>query len=362
MAEALLTQDERTEVIRMYTDMKGKYSELDTALKAGKPVGEIKAGLEKVSADLAVIQAAHQKEVERANAAEVVIQDLKKQIRLAPEAPKTLGKYVTEDKGLMDQINSGMRRFGYTVQIKRALRDVTPVPWELKVIMGLSQYVPQVQPGIATGPRLAIGVRTLVPQGSTSAGSIEWLAETSFTNSAAPVAEGAKKPESTKVYTPQVSPVVTLAHFFKVSRQSLNDVPGLEANIESNGIYGVQVVEDDQLLNGDGVAPNLTGFLKNAVAAPAPPVPGTGMQANTILDAIGMAYFDLATKGYLPDGTVVNPADWGSVALMRSTMGNYLFANPIDFTPIPRVWGMRLVQSVKQAAGTFLVGAFQGNS
>ena len=96
-----------------------------------------------------------------------------------------------------------------------------------------------------------------------------------------------------------------------------------------------------------------------ATAAPAP-LPATGA---TVVDAIGTAIFDLAAKGYIADGTVVNPADWGHVSMLKNSMGNYIFANPLDtWGPGNSLWGTKLVMSANQAAGTFLMGAFQGHA
>ena len=75
-----------------------------------------------------------------------------------------------------------------------------------------------------------------------------------------------------------------------------------------------------------------------------------------------MAVFDLAAKGFVPDGAVINPVDYCTLALTKNIQGNYSFANPIDYNGISRMWGVRMVMSSKIAAGTGLVGAFQGNS
>jgi HK97 family phage major capsid protein len=206
-------------------------------------------------------------------------------------------------------------------------------------------------------PRPPIGVRTLVPQGRTTAGAVEYVEETSFTNAAAPVAEGQPKPKSDKVFVGRTSVVRTIAHYFKVSKQTADDLPFLMSQIENNGIWGVQTVEDNQLLNGSGSPPNLQGFNTVATAAPAP-----GAADATIVDAVGVAVFDLAAKGFIPDGSVLNPVDWGLVAMMKNAQGNYIFANPMEYAAGGRLWGTKLVMSSHQAAGTFLVGAFQGNS
>jgi HK97 family phage major capsid protein len=211
-------------------------------------------------------------------------------------------------------------------------------------------------PGVAVGARLPMGVRSLIPQGSTTAGAVQYVEETSFTNLAAPVAEGAAKPKSDKVFTPRSLPVETIAHYFKVSRQSWEDLPFVASQIENNGIYGVQKAEDNQIINGTGASPSLKGFLPviaNATATAA----GT-----TLVDSIGSAIFQLAAAGYMADGTVVNPADWGAVSLLKNSQGNYLFANPVDYSANGRIWGTRLVMSSNIAAGVFFTGQFQGHS
>jgi len=356
----MLNANDSAIVIAAYKTLLDKYNEIGQAVAAGKATGEIKTTIDKANADLVAMQDKYKALADRTDAAEAKEADLLKRIQALSEGPppaKTLGQLVIEDAGLKTAIAAGSR-MSFSMVVKGKF-------WELvqrKDIVGLSQTIPILQPGIAVGPRLPFGVRTLEPQGRTTAGAVEYVHEVSFTNNAAPVAEGAAKPKSDKVFDVQSAIVRTIAHYFKVSRQTFEDLPAVAAQIESNGIYGVQLAEDDQLLNGTNVAPQLKGFMPVATAAPAPAAPGTGMQPNTILDAIGAAYFDLAGKGYVPDGVVVNPADWGKVSLMRNTQGNYLFANPIDGTPIQRVWGMRMVQSAKMAAGNFLVGAFQGNS
>ena len=240
-------------------------------------------------------------------------------------------------------------RGSYTAQVKGPL-------FAQKDITGLSRALPELVPGIFTGFRAPIGVRTLIPQGRTTAGAVQYVVETSFTNLAAPVAEGAAKPKSDKVFTPTTLPVETIAHYFKISRQSFDDLPFIVAQIEANGILGIQKAEDNQLVNGTGISPQLKGFLPVIGAATA------AAAGSTLVDAIGIAVFELAANGFMCDGTVVNPADWGAVAMKKNSQGNYLFANPIDYTGIPRIWGTRVVQTGWIAAGTFFTGAFQGHS
>jgi HK97 family phage major capsid protein len=351
MSEGLLLNgDQQKELTGILAEMKTTYTKLvDENKTLGKAQSETMVKLDKLTDDMSTLH----KRVTDDN--EKRVATLETQLKRQSEQftpPKSIGEQVVEDAGFLAAIKSG-GRFSVVVGLKGPLARL----WQAKDIINLSLQFPQRVDIIAAAARVPIGVRTLVPQGRTTAGAIEYIEETSFTNNAAPVAEGQPKPQSDKVFTPRTVAVRTIAHWFKVSKQTFDDLPFLVTQIENNGVWGVQKVEDNQLLNGSGVAPNLQGFMSIAAAAPAPG--GTGA---TLVDAVGAAVFDLAAKGYMPDGTVMNPADWGTTALLKNSLGNYLFANPMDYTPNARLWGTRVVYTSNMVAGQFLVGAFQGNS
>ncbi len=356
-----LNPDDQNKILVALTEMKGLYSQLDSQVKTlGKADSETLEKMNKLTDAIVDIQTKHGAEAQkRIDTLEAKVADL---TRNYVEPVKSFGERVCEEKAFIAYLESGSKQgFNMILKAGASLRR-SLFGLGLKDIVGLSGLLPEAQSAIASAPRPLIGVRTLVPQGRTTAGAISYLRETAFTNAAAPVAEGAAKPKSDKTFAPITAPVEVIATYFKVSRQAYEDIPGLSAQIENNGIYGVASAEDNQLLNGTGTSPQLTGFLKNAVVAPAPPAVVAPTPPNTIIDAIGFAVFDLASKGYMPDGAVINPADYGKMALYKNSTGNYLFANPIDYSAVPRLWGVRIVQSSKIASGTGLVGAFQGNS
>jgi HK97 family phage major capsid protein len=344
-ALAMLTDEDREQVKGILIEFKEQYKLVKSDIeKLGKADSSTLEKLDKLDTAMIELRQKYDDAQKRADGLEVKLTEQRAQ----NEPPKSLGELVIADPGFIAHIKSGSRQ-GYTVSVPRSVKDIT----------GISRTLPERQPGVVGGPQLAYGVRQLVPQGSTTAGAISYVSETAFTNNANVVAEGAAKPKSDKTFTTVVQPVETIAHYFKVSRQSYEDLPGLAAQIEANGIYGVKLMEDQQLLNGSGTPPALRGFMTVATAAP---VPGTAAAGFNILDAVGAAIFDLAAKGFMADGTVLNPADWGAVALLKNTQGMYMFANPIQYAAAANLWGTRLVFSSKMAAGSFLAGAFQGNS
>jgi hypothetical protein len=348
----LLETDDMQKLQGLLGEFKTTYTKLEVEYqKLGQGQSETFTKLQKLTDDYAELHTqVQEKAVKRIDDLEAKLN--RRQAEMEP--PKSIGQQVVDDPGFQTAIKQRGGRLNVTVSVKGPL-------WLARLgikqtAISLSEQWPQRLSEMGLLPRPPIGVRTLIPPGRTSAGSVEYVEETSWTNAAAPVAPGAAKPESQKVFTIKTGVVRTLATWFKTSWQTLDDMPFLVSQIENNGVWGVQVVEDSQLLNGNGTAPNLQGMMPVAAAAPAPPA------GSNLVDAIGKAVFDLAAKGYMPDGTVVNPSDWGNVAMLKNSQGNYLFANPMDYQPNPRVWGTRVVQTANMAASNFLVGAFQGNT
>ena len=344
----LVSNDDREALLGIGKGFREGYEKALGELKGslGEFSGETKEKLGKLTDAVADMQSKYAEEAKRAGEFE---RQLTAGLSLL-EGAKGIGEQVISNQEILTYGKSGARG-GIKVATKRP-RAI----WGSKDITGLGAIMPVPLGVVAAGPRLPFGVRSLCPQGRTTAGAVEYFRELTFTNNAGLQVEGQKKAQSEKTFDAVTAAIRTIATYFKVSQQTWDDLPFLASLIESNGIYGVQIREDAQLLNGTGVAPQMEGFNHVATAATA----ATGPDA-TLIDAIGAAFFELAAAGYLPDGTVTNPGDWGAVALLKNSLGSYLFANPLDYSGIARVWGMRLVMSSNQVAGTFLVGAFQGN-
>jgi HK97 family phage major capsid protein len=222
--------------------------------------------------------------------------------------------------------------------------DKVNIEMATKDILGLGPQLPMVAAQIAGGPEFMYGVRSLIPSQGTTSGAISFLRETAFTDNADVVAEGQPKPKSEKTFLKVVVPIETIAHFFKVSKQSYDDVAGLAVEIESNLISGLERKVEQQLLKGTGTSPQLQGLYPLATAATA--VTGTP----TIIDVLISATTELAMRGYRATGIVMSPADVGAMALLKDTTGRYLLnATP----PIPRI-----VSSPIMAAGEWLIGDF----
>lgn len=203
-------------------------------------------------------------------------------------------------------------------------------------------------------PRRRMTIRALLAPGTTSSNSIEYDKEKGFTNNAAPVAEGALKPQSEIQFVEATASVRTIAHWMRASVQVLADVPGLRSMIDNRLRYGLAYVEEQQLLNGSGTGQNLSGLVTEATAFAAP----TGATAaDQEIDSIRLAMLQVALAEYPPNGIVLNPIDWSNIERLKDANGNYVIGNPRG-TLSPTLWSLPVIPTQAMGAGKMLVGAF----
>lgn len=212
-------------------------------------------------------------------------------------------------------------------------------------------------PGIV-GPGLRrLTVRDLLNWGRTNSNSVEYVRELGFTNNANVVSENpaSGKPESDITFELDSAPVATIAHYVRASRQILDDAPMLQSYIDGRLIYGLKLVEENQLLNGSGVGLNINGLVTQATAYSNP---GVTVDGETAIDRLRIAMLQVELAEYYADGLVLNPIQWTEIELTKETTRGYIMANPASVMG-PTLWGRPVVATTAMADGDFLVGSFQ---
>lgn len=212
---------------------------------------------------------------------------------------------------------------------------------------------PMQMPGILMPGLRRLTIRDLLAQGRTTSNAVEYVRENVYTNSAAPVAEGALKPESNLTFTKQTANVKTIAHWIQASRQIMSDAPQLESYVNDRLIYGLRLKEESQVLAGDGTGDNLPGLKTVATDYDA----ALNVAGDTMADKIAHAIYQVSESEFEASGIILHPRDWHSIALMKDAEGRYIFGGPAAFAA--RVmWGLPVVATKAQTQGEFTVGGF----
>lgn len=202
-------------------------------------------------------------------------------------------------------------------------------------------------------PRQRLLVRSLLNVVQTTSGTVEYADQTTRTNNAATVAEGTAKPESVYEWELKNIPTRVVAHWIKASRQILDDAPQIRDLIDSELRYGLGLVEEAQLLFGDGTGANLTGLVPAATDFADP----LSLSSPDMIDNIGSAILQVALADHMPDGIVMHPADWMRMRLIKDADGRYLLGDPQKVVT-PSLFGLPVIATKSMTVDKFLVGSF----
>lgn len=261
---------------------------------------------------------------------------------------KSIGREIMEAPEMVELLKKGSEFRG---RVNIAVKAIT----SLAASAG-DAVAPDFRPAIMGLPFRRMRVRDLMLPGRTSSNAVTYVKQTGYTNNAAPVSETIKKPESTIVLDAVTQSVITLAHFMKAAKQILDDVPQLESFIEGQLRYGLEYVEEVQLLKGSGVGLNLNGIYTQATAYSAPiAAPGT---PNPRIDILRLAMLQVELAEFPATGIVLHPSDWAAIELTKDLEGRYVIGDP-QGTVQPRLWGLPVVPTQAMTVDTFLVGAFR---
>lgn len=206
-------------------------------------------------------------------------------------------------------------------------------------------------------PRLVqrLFVRDLLNVGQTSAPAIWWVRQTGFTNAAAAISEGTKKPESTISYDSVMTAVQTIAHIFKASKQILDDMPMLRTDVDREMRYGLKYVEEQEILFGDGTGVHLHGIIPQATDYDS----AFTAVNHTMIDDIRLAMLQSVLARLPASGIVIHYTDWARIELTKDTTGQYLWANPLRLGGSV-MWGLPVVPTeIAAMQGNLLVGGFR---
>lgn len=251
----------------------------------------------------------------------------------------------------------------YKDMVKRKVLDCPPVNIKsfykadplVTAITGGNLAVPLRFPEIITPPERPFRIRDLLTIQPIGTNAVDYVEETGYTINASPVAEGKEKPKSELKFELKTEAVKTIAHWLPVSREVLADFSQIRAYVDKRLIYGLKRVEEDQILYGNGVAPNLTGIMNN-----------TGIQSynwssgeagDTKIDCIRRSMTLARLAEYEVTGIVLSPQDWEDIELLKDDDKRYIWIT-VTMGGLARLFRVPVVETTAMTSGEALAGAF----
>lgn len=208
-------------------------------------------------------------------------------------------------------------------------------------------------PGIVADPERQFVIRDLIMPGRTGSNAVEFVQESGFQNMASIQAtEGAAKAQSDISFALKTTNVVTIAHWFRASKQVLSDIPLLQSYINGRAIYGLKYKEEEQILAGNGVGGNMLGLIPQASAFNN----ALRKAGDTKIDTLRRAILQVRIAEYRASAIALNPVDWADIELTKDSTGSYIWVN-VQEGGAQRLWKLPVVDSNAVPEGEFLVGA-----
>lgn len=215
-------------------------------------------------------------------------------------------------------------------------------------------YAPQAirMPYISDFPTRPLAVIDIIPQGTTEQVAVVYMEETTYTNNATEKAEAAAYAESAFAFTERSNPVRKITNSLPITDEMRQDAPQIESYVNNRLLFQVRQRLDSQLINGDGIAPNLSGILNTSGIQ----TQATG--ADPEADAVHKAITKIAAVGFAQATAVIlHPNNWQKIHLMKTSTGEYMYGAPWEPGP-GTLWGLPVVPTTAIASGTGLTGAF----
>lgn len=202
-------------------------------------------------------------------------------------------------------------------------------------------------------PNRKVHVRSLIPVGQTSSNLIRFVRESAYDNAAAPTAQGSAKPQSDFDLTAVDRSIRTIPTFMRLTKEMLDDTPGLIAYLSSRAPSKLLNVEDSQILYGAGTGQNLHGFATDGSAYA---TVSFGSLINRF-DVLAAAVVQTTKDEYSPNAILINPSDYLALVSVKTTAGEYALPSYVSITGGQMfILGVPVYSINAVTAGDFFVG------
>ena len=255
---------------------------------------------------------------------------------------------------------AGQRFEGFSV---KAAGTITTSNVDAVGTNGLSMLLNQFEPGITPIPRSQPFFAQLLNVGRTTGNTVSYAEMKNPDGGAGMTGEGSAKTQADFDLVEAKADVKKITSYIKTSKEALDDIAALQAEINGELITLVKNKLDAQLLSGDGTGNNLTGVTTAATAFAAGSFAASINAANNF-DVLAVAVNQVMIAevqsgepaGFMPNYIVMHPTDVIKMKLTKDSNNQYIF--PISMPGISEVINVPVVSNPRMTVDKFLVGDF----
>ena len=214
-------------------------------------------------------------------------------------------------------------------------------------------------PGFKFDPNRPQNMRQIIPNGSTSSDVVRFVKESGYSNGAAAANEGATLGQTDFDMTATSVNVEKIGTYLRISEEMLNDTQQLTSYISNRVPAKLLEVEDDQILGGNGSAPNLNGLYNSGTNFDTSSNGAFYQSVDSAneFDVLVAAINQLALSNYKPNYILLNPTDFHKILLLKDSQSRYL-KDQVYQGLQPSFMGVPVIINNEVNSGSFLVGDF----
>jgi HK97 family phage major capsid protein len=203
----------------------------------------------------------------------------------------------------------------------------------------------------------------LINVGRTNSKHVVWVEQANADpGAAANTAEGALKTQGDFDLVERTCPVEKITYFVKVSKEMLEDVSFIQAEIENEIMELLRLRLDQQILEGSAVTPQLKGILNSGIPVFVAPAQFALLIPNAnnfdvIRVAISIIESSTPDGPFMPNIVIMHPQDVAALDLAKDSTGAYVL--PPFIMPGGRlISGVRVIANIGVPLDTYVVGDF----
>jgi len=207
-----------------------------------------------------------------------------------------------------------------------------------------------------------IHMRNIMSVGTTTKDRIPVVKQANYEDGADMKAENASSGQSDFDLVETYVNVERLATHMIVSKDMLDDIPRLMSFLANHAPKRIMTKEDQQILFGTGMTPQLQGITGVATAFAAGSFAASIPLVNEI-DVLRIALANLTVGYYAPSAVILNPVDVAKIDLLKSLstreyLGSSYMISRDSNTGLLRIAGIPIIANTAMTVGKYLIGDY----